>query len=161
MAARDTTASLMASLFYELARHPTDWQRARVEVIALLGTDGILAFEDVKRLRVLRAAINEALRSAAALVERAERHSLYPPISANSRVALADDTIVADGRRLRVFAGDHIGWSVVQVHRRHDLFGKDADVWRPDRWLGPDAANPSSPSFQAWGYGPRVVRRSA
>ena len=64
MAARDTTASLMASLFYELARNPADWQRARAEVIALLGTDGILAFEDVKRLKFLRGAINEALRSA-------------------------------------------------------------------------------------------------
>lgn len=62
MAARDTTASLMASLFYELARHPADWHRARAEVIALLGIDGIMAFEDVKRLKFLRAAINEALR---------------------------------------------------------------------------------------------------
>ena len=83
---------------------------------------------------------------------------MYPPISANSRIALNDDRIVLDDRPFHIHAGDHIGWSVFQMQRRKDIFGPNADVWNPDRWSGPNALNASSPNFQAWGYGPRIVR---
>jgi cytochrome P450 len=62
MAARDTTASLIASLLYELSKHPDVQTRLRAEVKERLGDDMRLSFEDVKHLKLLRAVINETLR---------------------------------------------------------------------------------------------------
>ena len=87
---------------------------------------------------------------------------MYPPISANSRVSQEDDIIETGGLRYFLPAGTHVGWGVYQLHRREDLWGKDASEWRPDRWLD-ESVRPgaSSAAFQAWGSGPRVVRGSS
>lgn len=62
MAARDTTASMIASLFYELSKHSDVQSQLRAEIKARLGDDMRLTFEDVKHLKLLRAVINETLR---------------------------------------------------------------------------------------------------
>jgi cytochrome P450 len=62
MAARDTTASLISSVMYELARNATIQQELREEVYRSIGEDSPLTFEDVKQLPLLRAVINESLR---------------------------------------------------------------------------------------------------
>lgn len=83
---------------------------------------------------------------------------MYPPISANSRVAVRDDEIEIKGQRFYIPAGTNVTWGVFQLHRRKDLWGADADVWRPERWLDPQSpASRSGAAFQAWGYGPRIV----
>lgn len=144
MAARDTTASLIASVVYELACHPAVQDALRQEVQDNLGEDEILTFQGVKHLKLMRAVINETLR-------------MYPPISANSRIAVKDDVIVAGGQRFHVPAGTHIACGVFQMHRRLDLWGADANEWQPHRWMdgrGVPAANMYA--FQAWGIGPRI-----
>jgi cytochrome P450 len=83
---------------------------------------------------------------------------MYPPISANSRIAVKDDVIVAGGQRFHVPAGTHIACGVFQMHRRSDLWGEDANEWQPHRWMdgrGVPASNMYA--FQAWGIGPRIV----
>ena len=62
LAARDTTASLMTSLLYEFCRNPKYWERCQLEVLTILGSQGVLVHDDVKRLKHLRYAINETLR---------------------------------------------------------------------------------------------------
>lgn len=62
MAARDTTASLIASVMYELACHPAIQQALREEVKENLGEDEILTFQGVKHLKLMRAVLNETLR---------------------------------------------------------------------------------------------------
>lgn len=61
--------------------------------------------------------------------------------------------------RYWVSAGTHIGWSAYQIQHRKDLWGEDADEWRPHRWI--DSAEQVSErrmaAFQAWGMGPRIV----
>ena len=61
MAARDTTASLIASVIYQLAKNQEIQCRARAEVFALLGSDGLLSAADVKALPYMRAILNETL----------------------------------------------------------------------------------------------------
>lgn len=86
------------------------------------------------------------------------RCRMYPPISANSRVAVRDDEIELEGIRYFVPAGTNVTWGVFQLQRRKDIWGPDADVWRPDRWLTAcSSASKSSAAFQAWGFGPRIV----
>jgi cytochrome P450 len=83
---------------------------------------------------------------------------MYPPISANSRVSVNDDVAIAGGRKYYIPAGTHIACGVFQMQRRIDLWGNDANLWRPQRWLeskGVPAQNGFA--FQAWGVGPRIV----
>ena len=56
--------------------------------------------------------------------------------------------------------GEHVGYCVYTMHRRKDLYGADAALFRPSRWQ-PD--NPDGPDLRGigWGYlpfngGPRI-----
>jgi hypothetical protein len=56
--------------------------------------------------------------------------------------------------------GESVAYSVYVMHRRKDLYGSDADVFRPERW-DPDEDNEMSLKNIGWGYlpfngGPRV-----
>lgn len=83
---------------------------------------------------------------------------MYPPISGNSRVALRDDKIEIQGEHYHVPAGTSVTWGVFSLQRRKDIWGSDADVWRPDRWLDNALAiSKTASAFQAWGAGPRIV----
>lgn len=62
MAARDTTASLIASTMYELASNPDIQDAARQEVLNFVGAEDHVSFQDVKNLKTLRAVLNETLR---------------------------------------------------------------------------------------------------
>jgi cytochrome P450 len=62
MAARDTTASLIASSMYELACNPDVQNMVREEITEYIGQDDSVSFQDIKNLKVLRAVLNETLR---------------------------------------------------------------------------------------------------
>lgn len=56
--------------------------------------------------------------------------------------------------------GESVGYCVYVMHRRKDLYGSDADVFRPERW-DPNEDNEVSLKNIGWGYlpfngGPRV-----
>ncbi|KAI9607936.1 hypothetical protein H4Q26_005386 [Puccinia striiformis f. sp. tritici PST-130] len=67
LAARDTTASLLSSCFYEIARdspRKTEiWRKLKEEVERLgSGIDGLLTLDQVREMKYLRAVLNESLR---------------------------------------------------------------------------------------------------
>lgn len=62
MAARDTTASLITSIMYELSRNVSMQSELRKEIHTYLEDQQPLTFEEVKNLKLLRAVINETLR---------------------------------------------------------------------------------------------------
>lgn len=42
-----------------------------------------------------------------------------------------------DGKgELFVRKGELVGWSCYSMHRREDFYGEDAEVFRPERWMG-------------------------
>ena len=56
--------------------------------------------------------------------------------------------------------GEAVAYSVYAMHRRKDLYGKDADQFRPDRWESGSGKEPDLRNI-GWGYlpfngGPRV-----
>lgn len=165
MAARDTTASLITSTVYELACNPEVQEAVRQEVLEFIGQEDRVSFQDVKNLKLLRAVLNETLRSVwwaqdlfARLIE-VDYSRMYPPITANSRVSVEDDAAVISGHKYHIPAGTHIACGIFQMQRRTDLWGEDANEWRPERWSdskGVPAQNGFA--FQAWGVGPRIVR---
>lgn len=78
-------------------------------------------------MRYLRALLNESLR-------------LTPVVPANARQALVDTVLPvgggADGKApVLVAKGAIVMWSLWAMHRRTDLYGEDAEEFRPERWL--------------------------
>jgi cytochrome P450 len=83
---------------------------------------------------------------------------MYPPIAANSRVAVEDDIVDVAGRKYVIQAGTHVAWGIFQLQRRTDIWGEDANQWKPSRWLSSEKqTSDKQAAFQAWGFGPRIV----
>ncbi|KAL9129513.1 MAG: hypothetical protein Q9217_002037 [Psora testacea] len=125
LAGRDASASLLSNVWFELSRRPSVWSRLQQEIGTLSTSNP--SFEELKALKYLHAVFNESLR-------------LYPIVPENSRQA-ATDTILPlgggpDGKApIFVPKGDFVHWSLWSMHRRHDLFGVDAESFKPERWL--------------------------
>lgn len=58
LAARDTTASLLSSTFFLLARHPDVWKRLQSEIAHLNGRPP--SYDEIRELRYVRAVLHES-----------------------------------------------------------------------------------------------------
>ncbi len=91
------------------------------------------------------------------LTESLSALRLYPSVPANTREAAADTVLPVgggpDGKQpIFVRKGTTVLWYVYAMHRRPDIYGSDAEEFRPERW---DGLRPS------WGFlpfngGPRI-----
>lgn len=66
---------------------------------------------------------------------------LYPPLPHNARVSLKDLILPVGGGKdgqspVFVPAGTEIKWHLSALHQRKDLWGEDADEFRPERFEG-------------------------
>ena len=101
-------------------------------------------------MKYLRAVLNEIQR-------------LYPIVPMNSREAIADTTLPRGGgpdgmAPVAILKGTYVSYHSYAMHRRKDIYGDDAESFRPERWL--DDENPT-PLRPGWAYlpfngGPRV-----
>ncbi|KAL4875466.1 cytochrome P450 [Aspergillus karnatakaensis] len=133
LAGRDTTASLLSSAFWFLARDQRVWKKLRNIIVAEFGDEknprGEITHARLKNMDpYLRYVLNEVLR-------------LLPPVPLNFRVATKDTTLPlgggSDGKSpIFIPKGRPILYSVYAMHRRKDLFGEDAELFRPERWEG-------------------------
>lgn len=128
-AGRDTTALTMTWMFYSVLSQPRVLKNLRRELDTVLGPrydPERLSYEVVMtELPYLKAVFHETLR-------------LYPQTPRNARVAVADD-IMPDGTR--VCAGDLIGFSLWTMGRNRSVWGEDAAVFVPERWIVEDDNN--------------------
>ena len=131
LAGRDTTASLLGWLFYLLVRNQAIYTKLRASIIEDFGTynsPGDISFTKLKNSQYLQHCLNEALR-------------LYPVVPVNSRCAVKDPTLPVGGgpdgkSKIFVKQGQGVDYSVYVLHRRKDLWGPDADEFKPERWIG-------------------------
>lgn len=84
---------------------------------------------------------------------------LYPPISINVRHALKDTYLPtgggADGTsRVFVPKGCAVNYVTFALQRQKDLFGDDADQFRPERWVDPTIGH--NYSYLPFSAGPRT-----
>ncbi|KAH7402396.1 putative cytochrome P450, partial [Phaeosphaeria sp. MPI-PUGE-AT-0046c] len=124
LAGRDTTAGLLSITFFVLARRPDVWKRLQHEVEELQGA--LPTFEQLKDMTYLQYVLKEVLR-------------LYPTTPLNNRHANKDTTLPvgggADGRsKVLIRKDQRVTFAVYAMHRRKDLFGADAEEFRPERW---------------------------
>ncbi|KAA6414009.1 MAG: cytochrome p450 alkane [Lasallia pustulata] len=154
LAGRDTTACLLSWTFTLLARHPEIQQRLRNECEDLpsFREGGLPTPAEIKGMKFLGHVLQEVLR-------------LFPSVPVNSRSALKTTTLPTGGgpdglSPVLVRKGEAVGYCVYAMHRRKDIYGDDAESFRPSRW---DPDNKEGPDLKGvgWGYlpfngGPRV-----
>ncbi|KAE8447500.1 hypothetical protein EG329_010630 [Mollisiaceae sp. DMI_Dod_QoI] len=132
LAGRDTTSATIGWAILLLGRHPTEFQKLRKAIIDHFGTESNPTheptFESLKACKEITYVIYETLR-------------LYPLVPLNGRFALKDTVLPVGGGPLHkdpivIRKGEQVGFSTYVMHRRHDIWGEDADVFRPARWEG-------------------------
>lgn len=129
LAGRDTTASLLSWTVLMLARHPDVFRKLRETIISEFGTYSAprnITFATLKSCQYLQYCMNETLR-------------LYPVVPFNRRSAIGDTSLPRGGGRdglspIFIRKGQHIMYSTHVMHRRKDLWGPDADEFKPGRW---------------------------
>ncbi|KIM37776.1 hypothetical protein M413DRAFT_448289 [Hebeloma cylindrosporum] len=125
IAGRDTTASTLTFIIYMLATVPNIMNRLREEILSKVGNSRRPDYDDIRDMKYLRAVINETLR-------------LYPIVPFNVRESVNASTWKSDDPNQKPFfipAGTKTAYSVFMMQRRTDLWGPDAEVIDPDRWL--------------------------
>ncbi|KAK1222072.1 hypothetical protein PQX77_015097 [Marasmius sp. AFHP31] len=123
-------------LLYELSYNPK-WQERLIQEIQDIrrqnGTDGPLAVKDLEGMPVLNAAIKETLRFhpiVPELFRESENDDIIPlecPIRDISGSVL---------REIPVIKGQRVVLNIFKYNRFKTVWGEDADVWNPERFLG-------------------------
>ncbi|KKZ64976.1 hypothetical protein EMCG_09121 [[Emmonsia] crescens] len=152
LAGRDTTACLLSWVFYRLARHPNVLARLNAEIASTVGYNSNLTREDLKKMPYLANVLKEILR-------------IYPPVPVNTRTASQTTVLPTGGgpdgtSPVLIRKGENVAFCVYAMHRREDLYGPDAEDFRPERW-DEDMPLLRDEKTAAWGYlpfngGPRV-----
>jgi cytochrome P450 len=118
-------------VFHNLARDPARYKKLRDIILADFGTydqPTEITFSKLKDCKYLRYVNDESLR-------------LYPVVPLNARYANKDTTLPRGGGKdgnspIFVPKGSTCDFSVHVMHRRKDIWGPDADEFKPERWEG-------------------------
>ncbi|KDQ07869.1 hypothetical protein BOTBODRAFT_139546 [Botryobasidium botryosum FD-172 SS1] len=130
IAGHETTASSLAWILYEIARHPEVQTKLRAEFTSA-SNENELGVEDLMALPYLDAVLREALRTRAV-------------VAGTTRVAGKDSVIPlsmpytdvkgAKRHEIRVKKGDIIYIPILLLNRSTEIWGDDAKEFNPDRW---------------------------
>jgi cytochrome P450 len=136
-----------------LVRHPTVLAKLREEITQATANSEPLTRIKLKNMTYLQNILKETLR-------------LYPSVPLNTRTALIDTILPLgggpDGQSPLLIPKDgNVAFSVYSMHRRHDLYGEDAEVFRPERWDDPELPIKKDKAMERWAFlpfngGPRV-----
>lgn len=141
LAGRDTTASLLSDVWFILARRPDVWAKLKAEVDELQGKRP--TFQNIKDMKYLRMVLNEGRiqvpLSQLLLTPNSIALRLYPVVPSNARTAVVDTVVPLGGGEdgkspLFMPKGSIMQWSPYSMHRRKDLYGEDAEEFKPERW---------------------------
>jgi cytochrome P450 len=145
---RDTTAALLSNILFQLARHPEHWKQLRETALSLpfdSSDHKQLSFSTLKSLLQFRYVIQETFRT-------------IGPVGRVFRAARKDTTLPRGGGpdgKAPVFVakGTTICSLPYHVHHDKDIWGDDADDFRPERWA---EGNRNSWEYAPFLGGPRI-----
>ncbi|CAK9437224.1 uncharacterized protein LODBEIA_P16020 [Lodderomyces beijingensis] len=129
LAGRDTTAGLLSFAIFELARNPDMYAKLRKEILERFGPTDLedITFESLKSCEYLKAVLNETLR-------------LYPSVPRNARLATKNTTLPHGGgpdgtSPIFIPKNAVVTYNISATQCDPYYYGKDADVYRPERWF--------------------------
>lgn len=126
-AGSETTAISLTSVFYYLLRNKSCYNKLMEEIdnAARMGSfsdyeTGLVTFAEAQKLKYLHAVVQEAFRMHPAAGLPLER--IVPPEGAEIA-----------GRYIK--GGTNVGCSAWIIHRRPEIFGRNVNMYNPERWL--------------------------
>ncbi|CAD5170432.1 unnamed protein product [Musa acuminata subsp. malaccensis] len=148
LAGKDSTASTLSWFFYLICKNPSVQEKIYREVMEVIESSEVDAFsrnindESLNNMHYLHATLSETLR-------------LYPVAPIDNKVCFSDD-ILPGGYNVK--KGDIVFYQPYAMGRMEFLWGEDAEIFRPERWLDDDGIfQPQSPyKFSAFQAGPRI-----
>ncbi|KAF7969443.1 hypothetical protein HWV62_27341 [Athelia sp. TMB] len=158
-AATDTTSSALTRIFHLLAQHPDVQNRLRDEICVARNRDGDLDYKQLDGLPYLDAVIRETMRLQVSVILSIVRLStdLIAPVMLlclswtdarkDTVLPLSRPIIGLDGtdiHEITVPKGSQVTIAIVQVNTDPDIWGDDAQEWKPERWLAPLPASVST-----------------
>lgn len=141
---RDSVAIIITWALYELVRHPDILEELRSELSQAVGTSAPSAAA-LDGLDLLNSVALETMR-------------LHTSVGINVRSALKDTSLPTGGgpagtSPVGILAGTTVIMGLDSVHRRIDIYGPDADEYKPHRW---DAGRrPETWAYYPFNRGPR------
>lgn len=145
VAGRDTTACLLTWIFFLLVRHPQVLEKLKEEIKEKCSGTATLTRTGLREMGYLQNVLKETLR-------------LYPSAPVNERKANKTTFLPTGGGPYRtapilIPKGATVAYSIYAMHRRPDLYGMDAELFRPERW-DEDMPMLHDKTNAAWGYLP-------
>lgn len=126
IAGSDTTAAALTAIFYCLLKSPSTLSKLRDELSSAMDAGNLSSpptFKEGNALKYLQAVIQEAMRMHAPIGLPLQR--VVPPGGYNICGHFFPE-------------GTVVGVSVPAIHMSTSIFGYDATVFRPERWLDSD-----------------------
>ena len=138
-AGHETMTSALTATMAMVGTHPDVQERLLAEIEHVSDT---IAFEDTKELPFTLACIKEAQR-------------LHPAIGMSLPRKVPKDGLHLHGHFFP--PGTTVGCNPISLHRNRGIFGEDAELFKPDRWLAADeeARKALRQINLTWGGGPR------
>ncbi|KAL8769469.1 MAG: hypothetical protein Q9209_004530 [Squamulea sp. 1 TL-2023] len=141
LAGRDTTARL-------LVRHEKVMQRLQNEVKSVMGSAVHPSREQIRKMPFLTIVLKESLR-------------LFPPVPLNNRTATRTTILPRGGgpdgsAPVLVRRGELVVFSQYVNSRRKNIYGLDANDFRPERWEKDGASTEYGWAFFPFNGGPRA-----
>ena len=145
IAAPDTTSALICSTINNVIQHSAIHSRLNSEITAATASESldfpIASFAQIERLPYFTACVQEAAR-------------LFPPIPVIISRRVSPGGLCLNGHFIP--EGTAIGASAAVINRDPHVFGVDAGVFRPERWLEEPAKVAQMQRFMfSWGFGSR------
>ncbi|KAK6007585.1 hypothetical protein QM012_004399 [Aureobasidium pullulans] len=140
-AGADTVGITMRAALYHLTSHPKVLQKLREEIDAV-DTAEPLSYKQTQQLPYLKAVVRESLR-------------MYPSVPGQLYRIVPLGGLLINGHFIP--SGTVVGISSLAQNRDTAIFGQDADIFNPDRWIGDEskARYLEAALFNFGGTGPR------
>ncbi|KAK8107499.1 cytochrome P450 [Apiospora kogelbergensis] len=131
VAGSDTTAGALRGTMLYLVTHPRAYRALQIEIDAAVregqapgGPGEVISYAQTKALPYLQAVVREGIR-------------IFPPLTDPFArdVPPGGDTVIVDGRDVFIPGGVSVIPSWTAMHRDRKLYGEDAGLFRPERWL--------------------------
>lgn len=138
----DTTSTAIINLFYQLLLHPECQRRLQVELDAAGADSRTLSFEEIRKLPLWNAIWKETLR--------------FPPAPLGVPHCTTQDDV---WNGYFIPKGSAIYFNIGFMLRDKTIWGEDADLFRPERFipeLNPNYANLPDMSNIPFGFGLRI-----